>query len=185
MFFSLVTSLPLSRCAKSDATGDSEFLVRNETARVVSSSSFTVRHIGSTSTASLQDCWWTFVTEGQETGTQTRESSEKGDVLAKVGEAGLSGEGASTWRVSWSKYEVSVLWLFISRLSMRESKLSTCVWGLLEEQLTAGGDNSVMHAWLSEDDAAAGRSAENLMLRMLKVLQVRCLELGVAVSTDS
>lgn len=185
MFFSLMTSAPLSRCVKSDAAGDSEFLVRNETARVVSSSSFSGRHTGSTSAASLQDCWWMFVKDGQETGTQTRESSEKGDVLAKVGEAGLSGEGASACGVSRSKYEVSVLWLFISRLSMRESKLSTCGWGLLEEQLTAGGDNSVMRAWLSEDDAAAGRSAVNLMLRMLKVLQVGCLELGVAVSADS
>lgn len=106
-------------------------------------------------------------------------------MLAKVGEAGLSREGASACGASPSKYEVSVFWLFISRLSMRESKLSTCGWGLLEEQLTAGGESSVMRAWSSEEDAAAGRSAVKLMLRMLKVLQVRCLELGVAVTTDS
>lgn len=57
---------------------------------------------------------------------------------------------------------------------MRESKLSACGWGLLEEQLTAGGDNSVMHEWSSGgEDAAAGWSAVKLMLRMLKVLRFR------------
>lgn len=69
---------------------------------------------------------------------------------------------------------------------MRESKLSTCGWGLLEEQLTADADKSVMHAWSSGgEDAAVCRSAVKLMLRMLKELQFRCLEVAVATSLDS
>lgn len=57
---------------------------------------------------------------------------------------------------------------------MRESRLSAFGWGLLEEQLTAGGDSSVMHEWSSGgEDAAAGWSAVKLMLRMLKVLRFR------------
>lgn len=68
---------------------------------------------------------------------------------------------------------------------MRESKLSTSGCGLLEEQLTADGDKSVMHAWLSGgEEAAVCRSAVKLMLRMLKELQFNCKALGVSVSTS-
>lgn len=69
---------------------------------------------------------------------------------------------------------------------MRESKLSASGWGLLEEQFTADGDNSVMLAWLSHgEDAVVCLSAVKLMLKMLRELQFRGKALEVVATTSS
>lgn len=71
---------------RSDA--DSEFLVKNITARVVSSSSFSMSDVGLTSTRSLEERWW--LVGKSHVGVSTTESSEKGEVFAEQGEVGLS-----------------------------------------------------------------------------------------------
>lgn len=109
----------------SGEVGDPECLVRKDTACAVSSSSFSTGPAGSVAKEALSD-----LLEQAKCFETRRESA---------GEVGQSAEDASASAVFPHKIDGGEFCLFISKLSIRESRLSTSeAW----EKLTGCGDNS-------------------------------------------
>lgn len=122
-----VTWTLLPEGSDSEGVGDWEFASRNKTARLVSSSSFSTSSDGLTFPTSWrgQGRWRLLAEESWGDREQKSKSSKKAHLGVQRLDAGLSGEGSSAFKVFLSRNKASEIWLFISKLSMRESKLSS------------------------------------------------------------
>lgn len=161
--FSVLVWLFISARKKSSEAGDCRLDCRNETACCVSSSSCSSGNAGST----LERSSYSNKDAGA-TGGQSRDLSVKMEDPAPMAEAGLSWDGKSVAKVASSKCEEFEFWHVTSKLSMRESKLSGCCWGLSERSAT-GTNDFLLEVWsVSGRGDADDSCAMALILRMVR-----------------
>lgn len=119
------------------------------------------------------------------TGGQSRDSSVKVEDAAAGPEVGLSWAGKSAAKVASSKCDESEFWHFISKLSMRESKLSACCRGLPERSAGGRNDSLIDVRSVRGQGDADGCSARALIFRMVRVSQFRDKVLEATASWSS